>query len=126
MRSHTVCRVVAIFCAVTILTLTSRLVVSAAEEDAGLVDAIQDGNHTEVEAAIARGVDVTASSEDGTTPLHWAAHAGNAAIVQTLLEAGADPQTANRYGVRPLHCRVSMEAVRLCLFYWRLVPTRMQ
>ena len=102
MRSHTVCRVVAIFCAVTILTLTSRLVVSAAEEDAGLVDAIQHGNHAEVEAAIARGADVAASSEDGTTPLHWAAHAGNAAIVQTLLDAGADPQTANRYGVRPL------------------------
>ncbi len=102
MRSHTVCRAVAIFCVVAILGLTSTLVASAAEVDAGLIDAIQNGNHAEVEAAIERGADVTAPSSDGTTSLHWAAHAGNAAIVQSLLNAGADPQIANRYGVRPL------------------------
>ena len=102
MRSHTVCRGAVSFCAIAILTLPARLVVSAAEVDAGLVDAIQSGNHGEVEAAIARGVDVTASTGDGTTPLHWAAHAGDPAMVEMLLDAGADPQIANRYGVRPI------------------------
>ncbi len=102
MPSHTVCRGVVLFCAIAILTLSARLVVSAAEVDAVLVDAIQSGNHDEVEAAIARGVDVTASTVDGTTPLHWAAHAGDFAMVEMLLDAGADPQIPNRYGVRPL------------------------
>ena len=102
MRSHAVYRVVAIFCSVAIHVMTSGLVASAAEADADLIDAIQNGDRSEVEAVIARGTDVTAASNDGTTPLHWAAHAGNTAIVELLLDAGADPKSANRYGVQPL------------------------
>jgi ankyrin repeat protein len=37
------------------------------------------------------GADVTARRKDGMTPLHGAAWRGHAAVVQALLDAGADP-----------------------------------
>ena len=74
----------------------------AAEPDAGLISAIQATDVEGVRAALARGADVTAPEPDGTTPLHWAAHANDRAIVDLLLAAGADPTAANRYGVRPI------------------------
>ena len=75
---------------------------AAEAADAGLIGAIRAVDEDGVRAAIARGADVTAADPDGTTPLHWAAHADDAAIVGLLLEAGADAAAANRYGVRPL------------------------
>jgi ankyrin repeat protein len=39
---------------------------------------------------------------DGTTPLHRAAHAGDADAVRALLQAGARVDAANRYGMTPL------------------------
>jgi uncharacterized protein len=39
---------------------------------------------------------------DGTTPLHQAAYAGNAAEVRRLIAAGADPQAANLFGATPM------------------------
>ena len=74
----------------------------AAEADAGLIDAIRAVDVDGVGAALARGADVTAAEADGTTPLHWAAHANEPAIVELLLDAGADASVANRYGVRPI------------------------
>ena len=68
--------------------------------DAGLISAIRDGDGAGVRTAIERGADVMAADPDGTTPLHWAAHADDAEIVGQLLAAGADPEAANRYGVR--------------------------
>ena len=75
---------------------------SAEGVDADLVGAVRAADETGVRAAIERGADVRAADPDGTTPLHWAAHADDAAIVELLLAAGADPEAANRYGVRPL------------------------
>jgi hypothetical protein len=40
---------------------------------------------------VGHGADVTARRVDGMTPLHGAAWRGHAAVVQALLEAGADP-----------------------------------
>jgi ankyrin repeat protein len=43
-----------------------------------------------------------ATAPDGTTALHWAARARDAALVERLLRNGADANAANRYGVTPL------------------------
>jgi len=43
-----------------------------------------------------------ADDPDGTTPLHYAAHNRDAAIVRSLLTHGAKVDAQNRYGVTPL------------------------
>ena len=39
---------------------------------------------------------------DGTTPLHWAAHNNDAALVDQLLKAGADANAKNEFGATPM------------------------
>jgi ankyrin repeat protein len=47
--------------------------------------------------------DVNARDEDGATPLHEAAWAGDLALIRRLLAAGADPAiTDTRFGSTPL------------------------
>jgi uncharacterized protein len=47
-------------------------------------------------------VDAKARSADGTTALHWAAHNGDAALVERLIKAGADVNAKNDYGSTPM------------------------
>ncbi len=49
----------------------------------------------------------TAVDRDGTTPLHKAVLAADAAGVKRLLEAGADVQARTRYGVAPISIAVT-------------------
>ncbi len=51
---------------------------------------------------VARGADVNASTADGATPLHWAAHWDNAAAVQLLLGKGAKADVSNALGITPM------------------------
>ena len=53
-------------------------------------------------AAVGAGDNRAAVASDGTTPLHLAVRAGDAATVVRLLREGADLKAANRYGVTPL------------------------
>ena len=53
-------------------------------------------------AAVGAGDNRAAVASDGTTPLHLAVRAGDAATVVRLLREGADVKAANRYGVTPL------------------------
>jgi uncharacterized protein len=48
------------------------------------------------------GADVRASSSDGTTALHWAAHHGELALANRLLKRGADANARNDYGSSPM------------------------
>ena len=50
----------------------------------------------------ALAADAVAPPGDGTTPLHRAVHAGDEREVRKLLQAGAQPDAANRYGMTPL------------------------
>lgn len=47
---------------------------------------------------IRRGCPVNVADDDGYTPLHWAAEYGHRALVQTLLQKGADPNARTRSG----------------------------
>lgn len=51
---------------------------------------------------IERGAKVTASDKYGTTALVWACRKGNAEIVDMLLKAGANVDTAGMYSWTPL------------------------
>ena len=53
---------------------------------------------------VAAGADINARTEDGETPLHWAARInGNPAFITEMLAAGADPNARNQFGSTPLH-----------------------
>ena len=67
-----------------------------------LVDAVRTGNAAQVRALIDKRVDVNATQQDGTTPLHWAVDRDRPDIVQMLIRAGANVKAANRYGATPL------------------------
>jgi len=54
-----------------------------------------------VAALIAARADVSAKDSDGNTPLHCACSNGSLATVKLLLDAGADPEEANRFGDQP-------------------------
>lgn len=48
-----------------------------------------------------RGIDIAASDSGGSTPLHMAAEAGSAHLVQVLLEAGLSTKARNDEGLTP-------------------------
>jgi uncharacterized protein len=67
-----------------------------------IVDAVKAGDVARVRALIDKRVDVNATQQDGTTPLHWAVDRDRPDIVQMLIRAGANVKAANRYGATPL------------------------
>lgn len=56
--------------------------------------AAENGEASEVNAILSRGVDVNARNEHGMTALMRAARFGHAAVVHVLIERGADPNLA--------------------------------
>ncbi|MGE0042481.1 MAG: ankyrin repeat domain-containing protein [Vicinamibacterales bacterium] len=79
-------------------------VASAAAADSKLADAAMARDYDTVAALLASGADVNAAQGDGTTALHWAAYHGDAAIVRTLLAAGARVTARTRIGdMSPLY-----------------------
>ena len=89
----------------------------SAELDAFLV-ACNRGCGKIVKLMIRRGwIDVNARSAGGRTALHWAAHSHNRAMVEQLVEAGADINARDEKGVsaldliRPLYRSLGMEFV---------------
>jgi uncharacterized protein len=87
-------------CAELVLVTASMSNLMAA--DRGLHAAVQAGDAVQVRALLAAGANVNAAEPDGTTPLHWAAHAENLEIADLLLKAGAKATVASRYRITPL------------------------
>src|SRR5262249_29889634 len=58
--------------------------------DLKLIEAVKAGNLQAVKELIDCGVDIDQQDEHGWTPLNWAAGNGDASIVKSLIERGAD------------------------------------
>jgi ankyrin repeat protein len=76
--------------------------VVAAGMDVRLVDAVKNKDRAAVRALLEQRVDVNSTAPDRATALHWAANLDDLEIAQLLVRAGANANTANRYGVTPL------------------------
>ncbi len=76
---------------------------AGAGESSPIADAMQAGRLDRVDALLdGREVDIDAAQADGMTALHWAVYRDDLAGTEMLLEAGADANVTNRYGVPPL------------------------
>ena len=73
-----------------------------AADDVPLVEAVRQGDEAVVRLLLGESPQVNATTEDGTTALHWAVHQDDRVLINLLLEAGADVSVSNRYGVQPL------------------------
>jgi ankyrin repeat protein len=78
------------------------LVSADAWGDTALIDAIRNRDQAAIRVLAARAEAVRATAADGTTALHWAARLDDVETVRRLLDAGANPDARNRYGVSPL------------------------
>ena len=81
--------------AVTLLAFSQL----AGAADSVVADAAKKDDRAAVERLIAAHKDVNAPQIDGTTALHWAAHADDLELAAKLLAAGAKPGAVNRYGM---------------------------
>jgi uncharacterized protein len=70
--------------------------------DTSLIEVVKSGNRQAAIELINQRVNVNASLPDGTTALHWAAHNGDAELVDRLLKAGADAKVRNQFGSTPI------------------------
>ncbi len=83
-----------------------ELVNAADTKDLTLLhQAARDGNLRLATLLINRGADMDATdAEHRASPLNWAAFFGRTAIVDLLLDAGADPHQKNAHGLIPRQC----------------------
>src|ERR1700729_46648 len=92
----------------SLAALLSVAAFAATNGNTALVDAVKNQDADSVRALLKQHVDVNAPEADGTTALHWAAHWGDLAMVDALLQEGEHATALNRYGATPLS-----EAVRI-------------
>jgi ankyrin repeat protein len=86
-----------------LVQVSIALAAHAAGRDLSLVAAAKANDAAAVHVLLQeRRTDVNAPESDGATALHWAVYRNNAALVDMLLTAGANPNAANRYGATPL------------------------
>lgn len=66
-----------------------------------LISSAKVGNIDYVKLAIAKGANLNAKDEKGSTALHWASYYGYKNIVKLLLLQGANPYEVDNYGLTP-------------------------
>ncbi len=83
--------------------LTASLVSATTLDNSRLVNAVKNRDIAMVRGLLKQHVDPNAPDVDGTTPLIWAAHNGDAETGKLLIAAGANVKATNRYGINALH-----------------------
>ncbi len=76
--------------------------VAARPSGISLADAAENGATSLALSLIDHGADVNATQSDGTTPLMWAAHRDDRALIDRLLKAHAKVEVINDYGASAL------------------------
>ncbi|HTW65535.1 MAG TPA: ankyrin repeat domain-containing protein [Bryobacteraceae bacterium] len=86
-----------------ILFLTAAVAFAATNGvPSSLINAVKSDDREAAIVLIDQHVDVNAALPDGTTALQWAAHNGDAELVERLLKAGADAKAHNQFGSSPM------------------------
>src|SRR5437667_5078222 len=93
------------------ILLAAPLVSATTLDNVRLVNAVKNRDATTVRGLLKQHADPNAPDVDGTTPLIWAAHNGDAETGKLLIAAGANVKATNRYGINALH-------------HWRPVKSR--
>ena len=78
-----------------------------------LFKAIRASDMASVKSALAAGANVNGRSDEGDTPLMYAAVYSTAEAVKTLLDGGADPNARDKRGGTALMCACGTRQVRL-------------
>src|ERR1700761_6386018 len=74
-----------------------------AEPSLRVVDAVKGSDRATVLSLLGQHADVNEAEDDGTTALQWAARLNDLELADRLLQAGANVNAANRYGVTALY-----------------------
>jgi ankyrin repeat protein len=82
--------------------LRRKLRHAATEAGQALLAATEAGDVTQMQALLARRVDIDARNVQGLTPLHVAAAGGDIAVVHLLVQHGADVNVQSYIGATPL------------------------
>lgn len=83
-------------------TALAALFLATGTNASPLADAAEQQKWSEVRELARSASEINAPQADGANALLWAAHHDSLATVTLLLERGAEPDVANRYGITPL------------------------
>ena len=82
---------------------------------------LETATTSDVKAKLEAGADVMARDAYDQTPLHFAAEYGEeSGVIETLLEAGADPKVINDDGKTPWDLAKLNDALKNTKSYWAL------
>jgi ankyrin repeat protein len=85
-----------------LIALLSMPAMIVSASDSPLADAAQRQQSDLVGRLLEQSSDVDAPQVDAMTALHWAVYHADVAMAKLLVDAGANTNAANRYGVTPL------------------------
>src|SRR5215470_15080809 len=85
----------------SVLVISAASLVAASSNDVRVIEAAKNADKAAIQTLLPQHVDLSATDTDGSTALHWAVRRDDLDTVNALIRGGADPKTANRYGVTP-------------------------